>query len=286
MKFGKSEKMRNGPRNPAPFEGARPGGASEGVMSKDVKDHFIAMTGEFVGTTLFLWFAFSATQIANNTPPSETSALDRLLFISLTFGFSLAVTAWCFYRVSGGLFNPAVTLGLCLAGGLPWIRGGLLFIPQMLGGMVAAGLVACMFPGPLMVATTLSEGTSTAQGLFIEAFLTFLLMITVLFLAAEKTKATFIAPVGIGLALFVAELTAFTGVNFTGGSLNPTRSFGPNVATREFEVNHWIYWLGPAIGASAAAGYYRFAKYMHYEEANPGQDQANQSFEDGHDRQH
>lgn len=94
-----------------------------------------------------------------------------------------------------------------LAGGLPPVRGALLLIPQMLGGMVAAGLVSCMFPGPLSVQTKLTGGTSIAQGLFIEMFLTAELVLTVLFLAAEKSKATFIAPVGIGLSLFVAELT-------------------------------------------------------------------------------
>lgn len=61
--------------------------------------------------------------------------------------------------------------------------------------------------GPLSVQTKLTGGTSIAQGLFIEMFLTAELVLTVLFLAAEKSKATFIAPVGIGLALFVSELT-------------------------------------------------------------------------------
>lgn len=55
-------------------------------------------------------------------------------------------------------------------------------------------------------------------GLFLEMFLTALLMITILLLAAEKHKATYLAPVGIGLALFIAEMT---GVYYTGGSLNP-----------------------------------------------------------------
>ena len=100
-----------------------------------------------------------------------------------------------------------VTLGLCAAGGIPWFRGGLLFIAQMLAGMVASALVSAMFPGPMYVQTTLGHGTSIVQGLFIEMFLTFLLVITILFLAVEKWKATFIAPVGIGLALFVAELS-------------------------------------------------------------------------------
>lgn len=72
-----------------------------------------------------------------------------------------------------------------------------------------------MFPGPMYVQTTLSHGTSIAQGLFIEMFLTFLLVITILFLAVEKWKATFIAPVGIGLALFVAELSGNVAVDYS-----------------------------------------------------------------------
>jgi len=55
----------------------------------------------------------------------------------------------------------------------------------------------------------------------------------------KKTKATFIAPVGIGLALFVAELF---GAYWTGGALNPARAFGPNVIMRNFPSYHWIYW--------------------------------------------
>ena len=69
------------------------------------------------------------------------------------------------------------------------------------------------------VATTLSHGTSIAQGLFIEMFLTAFLVITVLMLAVEKSKDTFIAPIGIGLALFVAELTGI--VTLQSSSLKP-----------------------------------------------------------------
>ena len=135
--------------------------------------------------------------------------------------------------------------------------------------MVASALVSAMFPGPMAVDTTLGHGTSIAQGLFIEMFLTALLMITVLMLAVEKSKTTFLAPIGIGLALFVAHLS---GAYFTGASLNPTRSFGPQVVTRSFPGYHWIYWLGPVFGACIASGFYRFMKFLVYEEANPCQD--------------
>lgn len=74
---------------------------------------------------------------------------------------------------------------------------------------------------------------------------------------------------GIGLALFIAELT---GVYFTGGSLNPARTFGPAVVNHTFASYHWIYWLGPMLGAIVAAGFYKFIKILEYETANPGQD--------------
>lgn len=63
-----------------------------------------------------------------------------------------------------------------------------------------------------------------------------------------------------------------TGVYFTGGSLNPARSFGPSVVNRTFHGYHWIYWVGPILGAIVAAGFYKFIKILEYETANPGQD--------------
>jgi glycerol uptake facilitator-like aquaporin len=79
----------------------------------------------------------------------------------------------------------------------------LLFISQILGGIVASALVECMFPGALNVQTTLGGETSVVQGLFIEMFLTAQLVFTIFMLAAEKHKATFIAPVGEFLLWFV-----------------------------------------------------------------------------------
>ena len=236
------------------------------------------MAGEFVGTFMFLFLAFAGTQVANTpatTAGSQSTELPQgpnpaqLLYIALAFGFSLAVNAWIFFRVSGGLFNPAVTFGLCLIGAVPWARGGLVVIAQMLGAMTSAGVVKGLFPGPLAVTTALNSDTSLAQGLFIEMFLTAQLIFTIFMLAAEKHKGTYLAPVGIGLSLFIAELA---GVYYTGGSLNPARSFGPCVANANFPSEHWIYWLGPVLGALVAAGFYWFIKALEYEGANPGQD--------------
>ena len=159
---------------------------------------------------------------------------------------------------------------MCLVGALPWFRGALLFVAQLLGGICASAVVLCLFPGPLLATTGLTGGTSLAQGVFIEMFLTAELVFTIFMLAAEKHRGTYLAPIGIGLSLFLAELT---GVFFTGGSLNPARSFGPAVANRQFDTDHWIYWVGPGLGAVVAAGFYKFIKMLEYETANPGQDE-------------
>lgn len=99
-----------------------------------------------------------------------------------------------------------MTLALYLVGGLPLLRSVLVFIAQILGGLAAAGVVSCLFPGSLNVETTLGGGTSISRGLFIEMFLTTQLVFVVIMLAAVKHKATYLAPVGIGLSFFVTEM--------------------------------------------------------------------------------
>ena len=121
---------------------------------------------------------------------------------------------------------------------IPPIRAFLLLAMQVAGSIFASYLVSVLFPTPLNVRTTLAGGTTIAQGIFIEAVLTAELVFTIFMLAKEKHKATFMAPVGIGLALFVGELT---GVFYTGGSLNPARSLGPCVVTGIFDSDHWVY---------------------------------------------
>lgn len=80
-----------------------------------VRGHVVAVIGEFVGTLLFLFFAFAGTQVANVSSNTNTGTTvitetaqktpQQLLYISLAFGFSLAVNAWTFFRISGGLFS-------------------------------------------------------------------------------------------------------------------------------------------------------------------------------------
>lgn len=110
---------------------------------------------------------------------------------------------------------------MCLIGAVGWGRGVVVFVAQIVGAIAASGVVSALFPGPLNVRTGLSSApeTSIVRGLFIEMFLTAELVFAIFMLAAEKHKATFIAPVGIGLALFIAEL----GGRSTSGYVPPAR---------------------------------------------------------------
>jgi aquaporin rerated protein, other eukaryote len=213
---------------------------------------------------MFLFFAFvghlmCASQAADKAPNGGPSN-STVIYISLCYGFSLLVNVWPFYRISGAAFNPAVTLGLTVAGAIPPVRC-MIYIPvQIISGICAAAVASGIVPEDIAnVQTTLAPGVSVAQGVFIEMFLTALLVFTILMLAVEKSKTSFIAPLGIGLSLFVTQIA---GVYFTGASLNPARSFGPCVAAAKFQGYHWIYWIGPGLGALLSAGYFHFLKAL------------------------
>lgn len=249
----------------------------ERFMPAKVKNHLVAATGEFVGTFMFLFMAFSVVSVASHRviyvregdSPTGGSDPSLILYIGLAFAFSLGVNVWIFYRVSGGMFNPAVTLALVLTNGMPIPRALICVLAQVLGSIAAAGLASGLLPGTLNAQTTIGNGITNVEGMFLEMFLTAQLIITILMLAVEKTKATFLAPLGIGGALFIDHLV---GIYYTGASMNPVRSFGPAVVAGHFYSDHWVYWVGPTLGGLLAAGFYKLLKFLQYEGANPDQD--------------
>ena len=134
----------------------------------EIKNHIIAVMSEFAGTFMFLLFAFGGTNAVNSAPdqgqPENLAAnAAKLLFISLCFGMSLAVNAWVFFRISGGLFNPAVTIGMMVVGAIPYVRGVLVIMSQLAGGIAASAVVLGILPGELKVSTTLGGGASVVQ---------------------------------------------------------------------------------------------------------------------------
>ncbi|OAL48514.1 aquaporin-like protein [Pyrenochaeta sp. DS3sAY3a] len=223
-----------------------------------------AFLGEFIGTFMFLSLAFAGTQIALNAAGSQqlTSSanplpdVSKLLYIAFVFGISLAINVAIFADISGGKFNPAVTTALLITGKIHWHRAAQTVVAQIIAGIAAAGFISGLLPGPLIIATTLDPSISIARGLFLEAFVTSQLVLTILMLEGGPSK-----PMYIGSSLFVAEICS---VYFTGGSLNPARSFGPAVVVG-FTGYHWIYWLGPLLGSGVASGAYVLIKWVRSE---------------------
>ncbi|KAJ7183297.1 putative aquaporin 1 [Mycena filopes] len=236
-----------------------------------VRKDLLAASLEFVGTTFFLLLGLGGIQAAfteEGASASTVTQVEQNLYISTCMGFSLLVCAWIFFRITGSLFNPCVTVSLVLLGIVPPFRGLLYFIAQFLGAITASALLLRL-TGTLSVNTTLAPGTTPTQGVFIEMFITCALVIAVLMLAAEKHQATAFAPVGIGLTLFSCHLFATV---YTGASMNTARSFGPAVVTGFPTSNHWVYWVGPFLGSILGSTFYAICKRCKYWTLNPNQD--------------
>jgi aquaporin related protein len=247
-------------------------GKREHVVPDTFRNTLTVILGEFCGTFMFLLLSFigAQTAIITNDPgfPDRPLLPFSLMYISASFGCALAVNVWIFYRVTGGMFNPAVTLGLLLVGAVKPFRALLIIPTQLVAGIAAAAVTHGLIPGPLLVRNALASNVSIVRGLFLEMFLTAQLVLTVYFLAVEKHRATFLAPIGIGISVFMAHMC---GTNYTGTSINPARSFGPAVISG-FVGYHWIYWLGPFMGALLSWAVYSLFKWLEYWTANPGQD--------------
>ena len=106
---------------------------------------------EYVGTTIFLMLAYGSVQATQSegiaTPP--LSQVERVLYIATSFGLSLLITVWLFYRVTGGLFNPDISLALFLTGSIGFVRFVLYCLAQLVGGITAAAIVLALTPAPV-----------------------------------------------------------------------------------------------------------------------------------------
>ncbi|MBW0487667.1 hypothetical protein O181_027382 [Austropuccinia psidii MF-1] len=251
-----------------------------------LKRDALAATAEFFGTALFLLIgmggiqaAAASTQAAQdnlkavspNAPVNAVASVEHLLYVSTSMALALLASAWTFFRVSGSAFNPQIALALLLTGAMPPMRFVLYVAAQLSASIVASALLSAILPGTLAVGCKLGVGTTYWQGVWIEAFLTSALTLTVLFLAVEKHRSTPFAPVAIGLVLFATHLL---GVIYTGAAMNSARAFGPDVITG-FPSYHWIYWVGPTIGSIFGTLFYLFMKSVDYGSLNPKQDSDN-----------
>ncbi|WAQ91274.1 hypothetical protein PtA15_14A156 [Puccinia triticina] len=218
----------------------------------------MAASGEFIGTIAFLLVGLGGIQAA---AASNQAGLPTLASTSTVPNIQVRF-------LDNFHMLKSAALALLLTGVITPTRFILYVGAQLSASLVASALLKRLLPGPMSVVPNLAVGTSVAQGILIEAFITCALVLSVLFLAVEKHKATFLAPVGISITLFACHLFA---VVFTGAAMNSARAFGPAAVTNSWK-DHWVYWVGPTIGSLLAITIYIFMKKYEYWRLNEGQD--------------
>ncbi|KAJ6839154.1 putative aquaporin TIP2-1 [Iris pallida] len=205
---------------------------------------------EFIATLLFV-FAGVGSAIAYGSLTKD-APLDPagLVAVALAHAFALFVGVSMAANISGGHLNPAVTLGLAVGGHITILTGIFYWIAQLLGSTVACLLLKFATGGLAVPTHGVAAGMTGLEGVVMEIVITFALVYTVYATAADPKKGSLgtIAPIAIG---FIVGANILAAGPFSGGSMNPARSFGPAVAAGDFSGN-WVYWVGPLVGGALA----------------------------------
>ncbi|EOY18292.1 hypothetical protein QUC31_006557 [Theobroma cacao] len=217
-------------------------------------DALKAAFAEFFSMLIFVFAGEGSGMAFNKLTNNGSSTPAGLVAASLAHAFALFVAVSVGANISGGHVNPAVTFGAFIGGNITLLRGILYWIAQLLGSVVACLLLKFATGGLETSAFSLSSDVSAWNALVFEIVMTFGLVYTVYATAVDPKKGNLgiIAPIAIG---FIVGANILAGGAFDGASMNPAVSFGPAVVSWTW-TNHWVYWLGPLIGAAIAAVVY------------------------------
>ena len=210
-----------------------------------------APAAEFIGTALFVLVG-AGSVIANMGGNSG-------LGIAIAHGVGLAVIVTIMLPISGGHINPAVTFSLWLGKQIDAWTLGKYVLAQLLGAVVGALLIKATFPAGAVRMTSLgtpavSGSTGFWAAIALEALFTFFL-VSAVFGTCVSSQAQRVAGFAIGLVVLVCALGG--GGALTGAVMNPARAFGPALVSWDWHAQA-VYWIGPLIGAAAAAGLWRY----------------------------
>ena len=213
---------------------------------------FRPMFAEFLGTALFV-FIGAGSVVANAMTAGGVTPLG----IALAHGVGMAILISSLMSISGGHLNPAVSLGVFVAGRIDGRTLGRYVLAQLVGGIAGAALLKLLFASTAVRAVTagapqLSLNIGFGQGIAIEAAFTFFL-VSAVFGTAVSSEAPKIGGFGIGLAIFVSALVVG---GLTGAALNPARAFGPALVAWSFH-SQAVYWIGPLAGGALAGWVWR-----------------------------
>src|SRR5438128_7311052 len=199
---------------------------------------------EFIGTFALIFVGIGAI---------KTAGYD-VLAVALAHGLTIGAFASATMHISGGQLNPAVTFGLVCGGHMGLADAVRYWIAQLLGGITAAWICLGLFGRDVVVNGTpqLIMPITPAQGILVEAILTFFLVFVVHGTAVDE-RGRRVAGLAIGATV---TLDILFGGPLTGAAMNPARVFGPAVAAN-FWKSHYIYWVGPLLGGALAGLVYR-----------------------------
>lgn len=223
-----------------------------------------AVIAEFWVTTLFLFITIGTVCAGckNFDYGTEVTTLGelvcpmnqaRVVQIAAAFGFSIAVLVYCAASFSGGHINPAVTLAMTITKKISVLRGALYIVAQCLGAILGSSLVYAINRAGWNAMKGGTNGVAPGQSLasiWLLEFMLTALLVFVVFSATDSVRAAttahipVLAPLAIGLAVFIAHLAA---IPLDGCSINPARSFGPAVVSGVWN-DQWIFWVGPLSG--------------------------------------
>lgn len=218
---------------------------------------------EFVATFLFLYITVLAVMgVARSRNKCSTIGTQG---IAWAFGGMIFALVYSTAGISGGHINPAVTFGLLLARKLSLVRAVFYMVMQCLGAICGAALVKSFQKSQYQLqgggANLVSHGYTKGDGLGAEIMGTFLLVYTVFSATDAKRSARdshvpILAPLPIGFAVFLVHLAT---IPITGTGINPARSLGAALIYNKSHAwnDHWIFWVGPFIGAALAAVYHQ-----------------------------
>jgi MIP family channel proteins len=183
----------------------------------------------------------------------------HLTDVALAHGLVIAVMASAVGHISGGHFNPAVTLGFVVTRRMAPRLAAAYWLAQFVAAIAGALVLKWVLPAGLdhsnLGAPALGPGVGSGAGLVIEMLLTFFL-VWVIFATAADPRGAFKSIAGLAIG-FTITLDIFFGGPLTGAAMNPARALGPQLVQNVWS-DGWVWYLGPALGAIAAALLYEY----------------------------
>jgi aquaporin Z len=211
---------------------------------------------EFIGTFWLVFGGCGSAVLAARFPNTGIGFLG----VALAFGLTVLTMAYAVGHISGGHFNPAVTLGMYTARRIPTVDVTPYIIAQVLGAIAGAFVLYIIASGK--VGFSLADGFasngyaahspggySLLACLVAEVILTFMFLMIILGITDRRAPQGF-APLAIGLALTLIHLIS---IPVTNTSVNPARSTGPALFAGGWAISQlWLFWVAPLIGAFLA----------------------------------